>query len=137
MIDVNAGLQAFLDEHPDIEIFEIIVPDVCGGLRGKWVTRDKIHKVFAGELKLPLSSLAFDVWGRDGEKWVFESGDGDGFCDADLATLAPPRRPRTARMLAYPPSSRDHGSRRPFLGTSDHRLRWPCIRSSLEPNRRW
>ncbi len=58
-------------------------------MRGKWVTRGKIHKVIAGELKLPLSSLAFDVWGRDGEAWVFESGDGDGFCEADIDTLVP------------------------------------------------
>jgi glutamine synthetase len=89
MADNNQGLQAFLDKYPDIEVFEVILPDVCGGLRGKWVTRDKIHKVFAGELKLPLSALAFDVWGRDGEAWVFESGDGDGFCDADINTLVP------------------------------------------------
>ena len=85
----NNDLQAFLDAHPDMEIFEVIIPDVCGGLRGKWITRDKIHKVFAGELKIPLSSLAFDVWGRDGEEWVFDSGDGDGFCDADIRTLVP------------------------------------------------
>jgi glutamine synthetase len=85
----SARLQQFLDQHPDIEVFEIIVPDVCGGLRGKWVTREKIHKVFAGEFKLPLSALAFDVWGRDAEAWVFESGDGDGFCVADIETLVP------------------------------------------------
>lgn len=89
MTDNNDELQAFLEAHPEIEIFEVLIPDVCGGLRGKWITRDKIHKVFAGELKIPLSSLAFDVWGRDGEEWVFDSGDGDGFCDADIRTLVP------------------------------------------------
>ncbi|MFT4825553.1 MAG: glutamine synthetase [Halioglobus sp.] len=82
-------VQAFLDEHPDIEVFEIMLPDIAGGLRGKWVTRDKIQKVFAGEIKLPLSALAFDVWGRDVEAWVFNSGDGDGLCVADIRTLAP------------------------------------------------
>jgi glutamine synthetase len=88
MVDNTAILQAFLAKHPDIEIFEIILPDVCGGLRGKWLTRDKIQKVMAGELKMPLSSLAFDVWGRDAEILVFETGDGDGFCDPDIRTLA-------------------------------------------------
>ena len=63
-------LQAFLDAHPDIEVFEVMLPDIGGGLRGKWVTRDKIHKVFAGGLKLPLSALAFDVWGRDVDAFV-------------------------------------------------------------------
>ena len=89
MADHNDDLQAFLDAHPGIEIFEVLIPDLCGGLRGKWITRDKIHKVFSGQLKIPLTSLAFDVWGRDGEEWVFDSGDGDGFCDADVRTLAP------------------------------------------------
>lgn len=88
MSDNKQILQAFLDQHPDIEIFEIMLPDVCGGLRGKWLTRDKIHKAMAGELKLPLSSLAFDVWGRDAEILVFETGDGDGFCQPDIRTLA-------------------------------------------------
>lgn len=63
--------------------------DLCGGLRGKWVTRDKIHKVMAGGLKMPLSTLAFDVWGRDAEEWVFDSGDGDGWCAPDARTLVP------------------------------------------------
>ncbi len=88
MADDKEILQAFLAKHPDIEIFEIILPDVCGGLRGKWLTRDKIHKAMAGELKMPLSSLAFDVWGRDAEILVFETGDGDGFCLPDIRTLA-------------------------------------------------
>ena len=82
-------LQSFLDAHPDIEVFEIILPDIAGGLRGKWVTRDKIDKVVAGALKLPLSAQAFDAWGRDVEAWVFDSGDGDGLCEADIRTLVP------------------------------------------------
>lgn len=88
MADSTEILQAFLAQHPDIEIFEIILPDVCGGLRGKWLTRDKIHRAMAGELKMPLSSLAFDVWGRDPGSLVFETGDGDGFCVPDPRTLA-------------------------------------------------
>ena len=82
-------LQAFLEQHPDIELFEVILPDIAGGLRGKWVTRDKIHTVMEGGLKLPLSAQAFDVWGRDVEAWVFDSGDGDGLAQADVRTLAP------------------------------------------------
>ena len=57
----NEKLQSFLEQHPDIEIVEVILTDVCGGLRGKWVTPDKIEKVMAGELKMPLSSEAFDA----------------------------------------------------------------------------
>lgn len=87
MDETAKRLQAFLDANPDIEIFEVILPDLAGGMRGKWVTRDKIESVFAGKLKLPLSSLAFDVFGRDVEAWVFESGDGDGYCTAEIDTL--------------------------------------------------
>ena len=89
MPENNANLQSFLEQYPEIEIFEVMLMDLCGGLRGKWVTRDKINKVMAGGLKMPLSTLAFDVWGRDAEEWVFDSGDGDGFCAPDERTLAP------------------------------------------------
>ncbi|MEM1112242.1 MAG: glutamine synthetase family protein [Pseudomonadota bacterium] len=85
----DLALESFLQAHPDIEVFEVMLPDLAGGLRGKWVNRDKIAKVAAGELKLPLSSHAFDIWGRDVEDWVMETGDGDGVCVADLGTLAP------------------------------------------------
>jgi glutamine synthetase len=89
MDNEQTQLNSFLEAHPDIEIFEVVLPDIAGGLRGKWVTRDKIHKVFAGGLKLPTSALAFDVWGRDVEAYVFDSGDGDGICQADIRTLTP------------------------------------------------
>ncbi|MEH6633981.1 MAG: glutamine synthetase family protein [Halioglobus sp.] len=101
MAENKESLQAFLDKHPEIEIFELILPDVCGGLRGKWITRDKIHKVMDGALKLPLSSLAFDIWGRDAEELVFDNGDGDGFLDADIRTLVvnPWARRPTAQLI--------------------------------------
>lgn len=89
MPDTNEKLDTFLAENPDIEVFEVMLKDLCGGLRGKWVTRDKIHKVMAGALKMPLSTMAFDVWGRDGEEWVFATGDGDGYCRPDIRTLVP------------------------------------------------
>lgn len=103
MADNNAALQDFLDKYPNIEVFEVMLPDIAGGLRGKWVTRDKIHKVMAGGLKLPTSALAFDVWGRDVEALVFDSGDGDGLCEADIRTLAPVpwvRRPTGQVMMS-------------------------------------
>lgn len=86
---------AFFNAHPDIELLEVVLPDLAGGLRGKWVTRDKIDALFAGEFKLPLNSVVFDSWGRDVDEWVFQSGDGDGRCVAQVASLAPvPWAPR-------------------------------------------
>ena len=81
-------LAAFLNQHPDIDMFEVMLPDMNAALRGKWITRENIQKAFNGGLKLPLSTLAFDVWGRDPEAWVFETGDGDGICRGDSRTLA-------------------------------------------------
>jgi glutamine synthetase len=88
MASQHGQLQDFLQIYPDIELFEMILPDICGGLRGKWLTLDKLDKLLAAELKMPLSSLACDVWGRDAEAWVFGSGDGDGYCEPDLRSLA-------------------------------------------------
>jgi glutamine synthetase len=88
MSNSTAALDHFLEENPDIELFEIVLADLAGGLRGKWVTRDKIHSVFAGGLKLPVSAVVFDSWGRDVEEWVFSSGDGDGRCVVEPRTLS-------------------------------------------------
>ena len=82
-------LDSFLSANPDIDLFEVILPDLNGGLRGKWVTRDKIGKLLDDGIKLPLSTLAFDVWGRDPNALVFDTGDGDGICVGDMRTLAP------------------------------------------------
>jgi glutamine synthetase len=102
---------AFLDAHPDIELFEVILPDLAGGLRGKWVTRDKLPSVAAGELKLPVSSVVFDSWGRDVEEWVFGRGDGDGQCSAAVDSLAPvPWAPRPMGQLLVSLSREDGAS---------------------------
>lgn len=83
------ALDDFLARHPGIDNFEVMLPDVCGQLRGKWVSRDNIRKVFEGGYKLPVSTVAFDVWGRDIMATVFGDGDADGVCIPDAATLAP------------------------------------------------
>ena len=85
----NSELQAFLDKHPDIEMFEVILCDVGGVLRGKWIERSKLDKVFNGGFKMPISTVVLDIWGRDIESMVFDNGDGDGICRADIRTLVP------------------------------------------------
>ncbi|TGD71700.1 glutamine synthetase [Mangrovimicrobium sediminis] len=88
MADNEQLLQAFLEENPDIEMFEVMLLDLGGNLRGKWVTPDKMPGVMAGQMKLPLTTLALDAWGRDIEDLVFDKGDGDGYCVPDPRTLA-------------------------------------------------
>ncbi len=80
-------LTEFLDDAPELDTVEAILPDLNGRLRGKWLARSSVHKALTGGLKMPLSTLAFDVWGRDPQAWVFDNGDVDGICVADLDTL--------------------------------------------------
>jgi len=70
----------FLRAHPDITTIEALLPDCNGVMRGKWLPRHKLAKVYQGEFKLPVTALSLDIWGRDVEKLVFESGDADGIC---------------------------------------------------------
>ncbi|MCF6194858.1 MAG: glutamine synthetase, partial [Kangiellaceae bacterium] len=81
-------LEKFLKIHPDIEIFEAILPDINGNLRGKWIPRSKISKAFDGSLKIPRTTLGFDIWGRDVSSWVLDDGDADGILQADIKTLS-------------------------------------------------
>jgi len=94
-------LNKFLKDHPEIEIFEVMLPDINGKLRGKWIERDNISKVINGGLKLPLTAIAFDIWGRDPYSWVYQSGDEDGVCIADIRTLtkAPWLKRPTAQIM--------------------------------------
>jgi glutamine synthetase len=97
----SAVLTQFLADHPTIEIFEVILVDVSGGLRGKWVQRDNIAKVCEGGLKLPLSTLLFDIWGRDPQACIFDSGDADGIAVPELRSLSlvPWMKRPTAQLL--------------------------------------
>jgi len=81
-------LQEFLTANPDIEIFEAFIPDINGHLRGKWLPRSKIENAINGSLKLPITTLGYDVWGKDVGSWVVENGDADGILEADLRTMA-------------------------------------------------
>ncbi len=79
----------FLKAHPEITTIEALLPDCNGIMRGKWLPRHKLTKVFEGELKLPLTALSLDVWGRDVEELVFASGDADGICRPVEGSLLP------------------------------------------------
>ena len=74
----------FLKTYPNITTIEAIMPDCNGIMRGKWVPVEKLGKLFSGDAKLPKSALNLDVWGRDVEELVFESGDEDGLCGSNI-----------------------------------------------------
>ena len=79
----------FLRAHPNITTIEALLPDCNGVMRGKWLPRHKLAKVYQGEFKLPVTALSLDIWGRDVEKLVFEAGDADGICRPVEGTLHP------------------------------------------------
>ena len=70
-------------------MFEVLLPDINGMMRGKWISRDKLAQVFDGGFKLPVSTVAFDIWGRDIANTVFDDGDADGTCMPVAGSLAP------------------------------------------------
>ena len=86
-MSVEADL--FLKSHPEITTIEALLPDCNGVMRGKWLPRHKLAKVFQGEFKLPVTALSLDIWGRDVEELVFESGDADGICRPIEGSLLP------------------------------------------------
>jgi glutamine synthetase len=79
----------FLRAHPEVKMIEALLPDSNGVLRGKWLPRNKLAKVFKGELKFPKTALSLDIWGRDVEELVFASGDEDGVCLPVEGSLLP------------------------------------------------
>lgn len=79
----------FLRAHPEITTIEALLPDCNGIMRGKWLPRHKLGKIFDGELKLPRTALSLDIWGRDVEELVFASGDADGICRPVEGSLLP------------------------------------------------
>jgi glutamine synthetase len=81
-------LESFLHSNPEIEIFEVILHDLNGIQRGKWLPREQIGKLFKGGYKMPQSSCSLDSWGRDLEVLVAETGDTDGVCMPHAETLA-------------------------------------------------
>jgi len=100
--DKAAALQ-FLADNPDIEVFEVLLVDLNGVLRGKWLPRDKFESVLDGKLKMPLTAVTPDIWGRDVPALCSHTGDGDGIVLPTLRTLGriPWLRRPTAQIFGY------------------------------------
>ena len=84
----NIG-QQFLKNNPDVERIEFIYVDFNGVPRGKWTSPKTLIKAFDGDLRMPLSSFALDIWGDnpDGTGLVM-SGDSDAICTPVANSLA-------------------------------------------------
>ena len=70
---------AFLDTHPQIEAFDIILTDANGIGRGKIIRRHELMGLYEGGRHLPISVLGLDITGEDVHETglIWDSGDGD------------------------------------------------------------
>ncbi len=82
-------VRQFLAEYPDTEIIEVVLTDLNGIYRGKWLPVSGIDKVLEGKFKMPLTAVACDIWGRDVPALCRQTGDGDGVCAAIEETIRP------------------------------------------------
>ncbi|NHN38366.1 glutamine synthetase [Pseudomaricurvus alcaniphilus] len=91
----------FLDKYPQVDTIEMILADINGVHRGKWLPRESLVNALQGSIKLPITTLCLDIWGRDVYELVFESGDADGLClpVADSLALVPWAERPAAQML--------------------------------------
>ena len=86
----NADLKVarqFLIDNPDIEVIEVLLVDLNGVHRGKWLPRHQLESVFEGGLRIALTGVTPDIWGRDVPKLCSKTGDGDGICVPTVRTL--------------------------------------------------
>ena len=87
--DPEANLEAFLKACPDTSRIDVMISDMNGILRGKWLPVDAAEKLLAGKMRLPVSTSALDMWGHDvdASKLGIVSGDKDGAIFPILSTL--------------------------------------------------
>lgn len=96
----TSPVRRYLRAHPETETIEVVLTDLNGIYRGKWLPADGIDKVLAGKFKMPLTSVACDIWGRDVPALCRQTGDGDGICTAIEETISPlPWLPRPTAQL--------------------------------------
>jgi len=74
-----AEAKAFLDAHPEIEAFDIVLTDANGIGRGKIVRRHELMSIFTGGRHMPISILGLDITGEDVHDTglIWDTGDGD------------------------------------------------------------
>lgn len=101
--ETNAHVAAFLAENPDVRRIDLMIVDMNGLLRGKWLPIASASKLGAGAVRLPVSTSALDMWGHDvdGSGLGIISGDKDGVLRPVLSSLAvvPWSKRPTAQML--------------------------------------
>lgn len=76
---VATEAQAFLDAHPEIEAFDIVLHDSNGIGRGKIIRRHELMALYTGGRHMPISILGLDICGEDVDETglIWDTGDQD------------------------------------------------------------
>ena len=109
-------------ELKEFSTFRVAVCDLNGLMRGKRLSVVDHPKLTTDQIRMPLSALNVDLWGRDidDSPLVFESGDADGFLQpTERGPLPMPWLCQKSAMLPMWMFSED-GS--PFAGDPRHSL---------------
>ncbi len=71
--------QTFLDAHPEIEAFDIVLHDSNGIGRGKIIRRHELMSIYNHGRHMPISILGLDICGEDVHETglIWDEGDGD------------------------------------------------------------
>jgi glutamine synthetase len=107
---------AFLDAHPEIDRFELLLPDLSGIARGKRVRRAGLRAAYAEGIPLPSSIFASRVSGESvvASGLVWETGDADHRCHPVPGTLSVmPWAPRPSGQMLLRMVNEDGA---PFFG---------------------
>lgn len=70
-------LQSFLKVHPDVQLLELLLPDMNGILRGKRLSSDEFTKVFGEGVTFCASAVIMDTKGATFESVCSGNSDGD------------------------------------------------------------
>ena len=89
--DEFANAEAFLAARPAVRVIDLLLPDLCGVLRGKRVDRSDLSGIYQRGVSLPGSMFALDVLGGtiQATGLGFDEGDADRACVPVAKSLFP------------------------------------------------
>src|SRR5687767_15843631 len=100
--DEFSNAEAFLTARPAVRVVDLLLPDLCGVLRGKRVDRSDLAGIYQRGMFLPGSMFALDVLGGTIQTTGlgFDEGDADRACVPIPKTLfaAPWMGPSVAQL---------------------------------------
>jgi glutamine synthetase len=120
--DDYSNAEAFLAARPAVRVVDLLLPDLCGVLRGKRVDRSDLAGVYQRGMFLPGSMFALDVLGGTVQATGlgFDEGDADRACVPVPKTLCPsPWMGPAVAQLQVQMLDHDGG---PFYGDPRHQL---------------